>query len=86
MVIEFLLENREVWGDMVVSEVELIFEVVIVVEIVGLLGVEEGIEVFVVEEIIEMVLVVFQLIDFLDIIEEVILVQEVEGGVFDIEE
>lgn len=86
MVIEFLLENRVIWGDLVVSEVELIFEVVIVVEIVGLLGVEEGIEVFVVEEIIEMVLVVFQLIDFLDIMEEVILVQEVEGGVFDIEE
>uniref|UniRef100_A0A2R8ZYR5 A-kinase anchoring protein 12 n=1 Tax=Pan paniscus TaxID=9597 RepID=A0A2R8ZYR5_PANPA len=82
-VTEPLPENREARGDTVVSEAELTPEAVTAA---GPLGAEEGTEASAAEETTEMVSAVSQLTDSPDTTEEATPVQEVEGGVPDIEE
>lgn len=86
MVSEPLPENRATRGDSVVSEAELTPEAVTAAETAGPLGAEEGTEASAAEETTEMVSAVSQLTDSPDTTEEATPVQEVEGGVPDIEE
>ncbi|XP_003943608.3 A-kinase anchor protein 12 isoform X1 [Saimiri boliviensis] len=85
-VTEPLPENREAQGDTVVSEVELTSKAATAAKTAGPLGAEEGAEASAAEETTEMVSAVSQLTDSPDTTEEATPVQEVEGGVPDMEE
>uniref|UniRef100_U3F450 A-kinase anchor protein 12 isoform 1 n=1 Tax=Callithrix jacchus TaxID=9483 RepID=U3F450_CALJA len=85
-VTEPLPENREAQGDTVTSEVELTSKALRAAETAGPLGAEEGAEASAAEETTEMVSAVSQLTDSPDTTEEATPVQEVEGGVPDMEE